>query len=130
MTSDDRFLDWKTRAQNCEELISILDGIFATRPIREWIDIFNKSGDFLVQPVQYHSELPSDPQVIANEYIQNVDHPVLGRISMPGPAVRFNDTPRTIRSFAPELGQNTEEILQELGYSWNDIAVLRDKEVV
>jgi len=130
LASDERFLDWKTRAQNCEELIFILDKIFATRPMREWIDIFNKKGDFLVQPVQYHSELASDPQVIANDYIQNVDHPVLGRTSMPGSAIRLNDTPRTIRSFAPELGQNTEDILQELGYSWNDIAMLRDKEVI
>jgi crotonobetainyl-CoA:carnitine CoA-transferase CaiB-like acyl-CoA transferase len=44
--------------------------------------------------------------------------------------VKFSQTPATIRSLAPEMGQHTEEILLELGYTWDDMAGLKKEGVI
>ena len=76
-------------------------------------------------------DLASDPQVIANEYIVDFEHPTLGKIKLPGVPVKFAKTPGTLRLPAPEFGQHTEEVLREVcGYSWNEIAKLREEDVI
>jgi len=69
----------------------------------------------------------SDPQAIANDYFTFVDHPTFGRTKMTGFPWDFSETPPSIRRVAPELGEHTEEILQELGYTQQDIAELRQE---
>ena len=72
-----------------------------------------------------------DPQVIANEYITTFDHPSIGPIKMCNHPNIYSETPSGIFREAPELGQHTEEILvDELGYSWDDIVSLQDKGVI
>ena len=68
--------------------------------------------------------------MIANGYITEVEHPVLGRIKLADHPIRYSETPHSIRSVAPELGQHTEEVLLELDYSWEDISALQEKGVV
>jgi formyl-CoA transferase len=63
----------------------------------------------------------ADPDVWANGYLVNVD----GTDVVAAP-VRFSATPAQPSAVAPELGQHTEEVLLELGYSWDDIARLQD----
>jgi crotonobetainyl-CoA:carnitine CoA-transferase CaiB-like acyl-CoA transferase len=113
------------------ELISIFDGVFATRDSDEWIEILKGAGDLIFSLVQRISDLPNDPQVIANEYITEFDHPTLGRTRDLGFPVTFSKTPSSVRLPAPECGQHTEEVLMELGgYSWEDMATLKDEEVI
>jgi crotonobetainyl-CoA:carnitine CoA-transferase CaiB-like acyl-CoA transferase len=81
-------------------------------------------------PVQTATEVTNDPQAIANNYFVWYDHPVLGRTKMTGWAWDFGDTPCSIRREAPEFGQHTEEVLLEYGYTWEDIAKLKDAEVL
>ena len=71
-----------------------------------------------------------DEQAKANNYVIDVDHPVFGQIKMIGFPWEFHDTPASVQREAPELGQHTEEILLELGYTWEDIANLKDSEVI
>ncbi|MFC1987453.1 CaiB/BaiF CoA transferase family protein [Chloroflexota bacterium] len=129
--NDPRFDSQKTRDDNSEELITILDKVFATKTYDEWREIFRRElGNFLFDKVQTVSELISDPQVIENDFIVDFKHPTLGTIKMEGMAVDLNKTPGSIRRPAPELGEHTEEVLLEFGYTWEDIIEFKDLQVI
>lgn len=70
-------------------------------------------------------QVPDDPQVIFNGQLAVTDHPVAGRLRGPRPAARFNDTASDQRLHAPMLGEQTDDILAELGLSATAIADLR-----
>jgi len=68
---------------------------------------------------------------LANGYLVEYDHPMWGKTRMPGFPIGFTKTPWSISRPAPELGQNSEEILIDiLGYTWAHIAVLKDEQVI
>jgi crotonobetainyl-CoA:carnitine CoA-transferase CaiB-like acyl-CoA transferase len=130
LVSDPKFVNTGARATNNEELIRILDETFATRTYAEWDKVMAPNRDQIYAPVQRLMELWDDPQVQANEYIVEVDHPALGRVKLANHPIRYGETPASIRTLAPEIGQHTEELLLEHGYDWDDIAGLQDLGVI
>ena len=127
LEKDARFDTDDGRHVNSQELVAILDEIFATQPRKEWLDTFAKY-DFPVAPVNRLSELADDPQIVENNYIVDFDHPRLGKIKIPGYPIHFSKTYARTRSGAPELGEHTEAVLTEIGgYSQKEIARLRDE---
>jgi crotonobetainyl-CoA:carnitine CoA-transferase CaiB-like acyl-CoA transferase len=131
LAGDSRFADMPSRMMHAAECVALLDEIFATRPCAEWIQILRDGGDFIFTHVNTVDDLPTDPQVLANGYVTDFDHPQFGRTQVVGLPVRLSETPGSIRSPAPELGQHTEEILTELlGYSWDRVAELREAGVI
>lgn len=67
----------------------------------------------------------------ANDYIVDYDHPEIGKTQLVGVPIILSETPGNPRGRAPELGENTEMILTELlGYSWDNVARLRDAQVI
>lgn len=126
LENDPRFDNSKHRRENNKDLISILDKKFAARSRDKWIEIFDREkAAFAYAPINTLAEVVEDPQVKANRYIVEYDHPALGsikRVAFPG---RFSKTPPSISCPAPEIGQNTEEILLSLGYKWPEIENLK-----
>jgi CoA:oxalate CoA-transferase len=119
------------RAQNAEAVVAELDGVFAARPREEWMQILTDGGDFIFTIVNSLNDLPDDPQMQANGYIVEIDHPSFGPMKYLGCPVQLSETPGEIQGPAPELGQHTELLLTELlGYSWDDVARLRKDEVI
>ena len=103
------------------ELMKLIEDTFASKTFEEWDAIFRRYG-FIYARIQTIDELPDDPQVIANDYITDFDHPDMGAVKVCNFPVAFSETPATIQSAAPELGQHTEDVLiEELGYDWEDI---------
>jgi formyl-CoA transferase len=77
------------------------------------------------------SDLPDDPQVKANNYVVDYEHPVLGNMTLLGMPIKLSATPGDPRGHAPELGEHTEVLLTEtLGYSWDEVARLREENVI
>jgi crotonobetainyl-CoA:carnitine CoA-transferase CaiB-like acyl-CoA transferase len=75
--------------------------------------------------------LPDDPQVVANGYVVDYEHPTIGQTRVVGVPVIFNETPGNPRGRAPELGEHTETILTELlDYNWEDIERLQQAGVI
>jgi crotonobetainyl-CoA:carnitine CoA-transferase CaiB-like acyl-CoA transferase len=69
--------------------------------------------------------------MLANEYIIDFAHPVLGQVKLLGLPVKFHKTPGMVQNAAPELGQHTEEVLLEIGeYTWEEINELREQGVI
>jgi len=131
MEEDPRFKNGIDRVRTYgNEIIDILEETFAKKTLAEWKEILNKT-DVLWAPVQNYAEALNDPQTLANEYVVEVDHPNAGRVKMLGLPLKFSETPGKVRTPAPELGQHTEEILTEvLGYTWDEVTALREKQVI
>ncbi len=131
LAADARFVDLRVRAANAGAAIEILDEIFATKPRDEWIGILRAGGDFILTVVNSVDDLRNDPQVRANDYVVDFDHPQFGKTQVVGIPVRLRETPGRIHSAAPEFGQHTEELLTGLlGYSWEQVAALKEQEVI
>ncbi len=129
LENDPRFNSIEARGENAEELIAIMDAKFATKTREEWFEVFKKEG-LIYSPIQTLTEVVDDPQALANNYVAWFDHPVLGRTKMVGFPWDYSQTPASVRREAPELGQHTEEILLEMGYSWDNITELKDEKSI
>lgn len=119
----------ENRRKNGTELMRLLDEIFPTRTTKAWLKAF-WDADLMIAPVQTYQDIMEDEQAAANGYVVQLEDPVRGPVKVVGFPLVFSRTPAGPQSYAPELGQNTEEVLLELGFSWEDIGRLRDREVI
>jgi crotonobetainyl-CoA:carnitine CoA-transferase CaiB-like acyl-CoA transferase len=129
LEKDPRFDSIQNRAENSIALIRIIDEVFAKRTVQEWVERLTELG-LIFSLVQKPSELIDDPQARANDFFMPVNHPTYGPIELVSAPIKLSETPGTFKMPAPELGQHTEEILLELGYSRDDMSILRDKKVI
>ena len=126
---DPRFENQTVRGQNFDELKPVLLDIISKKPREHWLKLLEEA-EIPVAPVNDYAELAIDPQVIENEYVVEIDDPIHGRVKVPGIPVKLSETPGKVERLAPELGQHTEEVLMEVcGYTWDDLAKLRDEGV-
>lgn len=129
MENDPKFATTEARAENRLELIALLDRVFPTRTIEEWEVALNRH-DLLFDRINRIVDVAEDPQALLNNNIIQYDHPVLGKVKMVGFPVELTETPLTLRRCAPELGEHSEEVLLDVGYSWEEIAKLKEEGVI
>jgi len=106
------------------ELFPLLDDALGAATTAEWCERFRAAG-IRNAPVRDHGEVIADPNIWANGYLQNIDG-----VDVVAAPVSFSETPATTPAVAPELGQHTEEVLLDLGYSWDDITRLQDSRAI
>lgn len=106
-----------------------LQAVLMTKTRDEWYEVLAKA-DVCVGKVYDVPEVFADPQVRHRQMAVELDHPQAGKVIQAGVAVKLSDTPGSIRSFAPSIGEHTEAVLSGLGYSPDKIAELREKHVV
>jgi len=129
LAADARFRTNPDRVRHRDPLVEILQGIFATRPTAQWRSTLDEAG-VPNGPIYLLSDLFTDPQVKHRGMVVEVDHPRVGRLRQTGLPVRLTETPGSIRTPPPLLGEHTETILRELGYERLAIEALRGDQVV
>ncbi len=123
LIDDPRFVDAATRFENKEACIAVLDAAFAEHTFEEWKELL-ATMDGVWAPYQEPLELHTDPQVVANGYLATVETDE-GPCDLVTNPVQFDERPFELTR-APGHGEQTEELLLELGYDWDDIIRMKD----
>jgi crotonobetainyl-CoA:carnitine CoA-transferase CaiB-like acyl-CoA transferase len=129
LLDDQRYTNDSGGPVNFTELNRIFDEVFATRSRDEWMDLFQPHG-LMFCSVQQIREVPDDPQALENGYLMPFTHPDQGAITIPGYPVQFSNCRAGTRSAAPKLGEHTDLVLQNLGYSEHEIVKLKKDKVI
>ncbi|MFH1639105.1 MAG: CoA transferase [Chloroflexota bacterium] len=110
-------------------MLTTLGELFATDTRDKWVEIL-RCADIVSAPINTLLEASNDPDVLANNYVTEVDYPKYGkRLKVHGSPWQFSETPVKI-GIAPELGEHNVPILQSLGYNETQIQELKVKNVI
>lgn len=122
--ADARFTTNSRRIANRDELARLIEAETATQPVTHWIGEFEQAG-VPCGPILDYAHALDTPQAIAREMTVSVDHPTLGTIRALGTPIKMSNTPLNPRQRAPLLGEHTDEVLADAGYSPDEIEQLR-----
>ena len=114
--------------ENTKAFLDTMDRLFATNTREHWLKIL-RGVDIVSAPINTLLEASRDPDVIANNYIIEVDHPRVGKLKEVGFPWKFHKTPAKA-GIAPELGEHNNEVYKGLGYSDADIEQLKKEGVI
>jgi crotonobetainyl-CoA:carnitine CoA-transferase CaiB-like acyl-CoA transferase len=114
--------------QKTQLFLETMDKLFATDTREHWVKKL-RDLDIMCAPINTVLEASRDPDVIANKYVIEVDHPRAGKIKEVGFPWKFSKfTPKA--GIAPELGEHNKKILRQLGYSDLEIVSLKEERVI
>ncbi len=123
---DARWASIGPRAKYAADLIGALDAHFATRTLEAWRVAFDRE-QLIWAPIQSIAEAAEDPLAEAVGAIAHVPHRSGREIRIVRSPVEFAGAPHPVRAAAPELGEHTEEVLLEHGFTWDEITALRNE---
>ncbi|MGE5596198.1 MAG: CaiB/BaiF CoA transferase family protein [Hyphomicrobiales bacterium] len=105
------------------EVIRQVEELFRTKTTAEWMERFDAFG-VPASPVWFVEEMLTNPQVLANDYVIELDHELTGPQQMAAPPLKMSDTPPVVRRASPPLGRDTRPLLAELGYAEDEIGAM------
>ena len=109
-------------------MIRHLEQIISTKTSEEWKEIFEKA-DLPYEIVRHIKDIPSDPQAIANGYLETVEYPE-GNAEMPIEPIKFSEYSKKPFKRQGYIGADTDEVMKEYGYSDEQISELKEKKVI
>ncbi len=110
-------------------LVEALSEAFKTRTTDAWLARLDEAG-VPASPVQSIEAVVNDPHAAARDMFVTLQHPTVGELTLAGIPVKLSETPGAVETPPPTLGQHSEEVLRELGYASEEIAELKEKNVV
>lgn len=117
------------RAENRAAINAEIEARTMRETSEHWIRVLNEAG-VPCSPVMHLDQVFDDPQVCDQRSVVTVPHPGHGDVSMLGSALHVDGAPLPVRRPAPSLGEHTEQVLGELGFSIEDVGRLREQGVV
>jgi crotonobetainyl-CoA:carnitine CoA-transferase CaiB-like acyl-CoA transferase len=129
LARDERFATNPARVVNYDALRARLDAVLPVRTRAEWIGALTAAG-VPCGDVRDVDEALADPQVLARHMIETVQHAIAGPLKVLGVPIKLSDTPGSVRTAPPTLGQHTGDVLRELEIADDEIAALRGHHVI
>ena len=129
LLDDDRFASNPERMVSIEALTPIMEETFRTQTTAHWVEVLENAG-VPCGPIYNIEQVYADPHVQSRDMSVKLEHPKSGSIRNIGVPVKLSDTPGSVRTPAPLLGQHSDEVLAQYGYANGDIAVFRDAGVL
>ena len=123
------FADNAGRVTNRAALAARIEAVMATRPRDHWLALFERHG-VPSGPINTYAEVMADPHVLARELVVDTEHPTLGAIKTLGTPIKMSDTPLVPGRPAPLLGEHTDAVLGDVGFSVDEIAQMRGRGAV
>ena len=120
LADDPRFRDNAGRMAHLKELEQEFARRLRTKPAAHWLHVLEEKG-VPCGPVNTMLQALSDPQTLAREMVVEVEHSSLGPVKTLGLPVKFSKTPGKVRAGAPLYGEHTREILEQHGFSGDEI---------
>jgi len=122
--ADPLFATNAQRVRNCDLLYPLISEIIRTRSTREWLELFGEA-KIPAGAINSVDQVLSLPHTKAREMVVTMPHPTAGEVKLVGSPIKLGRTAVEYRRHPPLLGEHTEEILSDLGYTPDEIARLR-----
>ena len=129
LLDDDRFASNPERMVSIEALTPIMEETFRTKTTAHWVEVLENAG-VPCGPIYNIKQVYADPHVRSRDMSVELEHPKSGSIRNIGVAVKLSETPGSVRTPAPLLGQHSHEVLAQYGYAEGDVAAFRDAGVL
>lgn len=130
MITDPRFTDMSGRLENQDAIKEAVEDTLKDQTMDQAVSLLLSKG-IPAGPIYDIKQIMNDPQVKDREMFVEIEHPTLGEITVNGCAIKLGDTPASVRTPAPELGQDNDEVLKEyLGITDEAIATYREEGVL
>ncbi len=127
--SNPEFTDESGRPKNYQKLAGIFNKVFAEKTSSEWMEIFLEN-QFMFCPIQRIEDVQNDPQAQVNGYIKPFNYKGIGKINIPGFPIHFSKNSAGFKSEAPQTGEHTEIVMEEVGYSPEEIISFKEEGVI
>jgi crotonobetainyl-CoA:carnitine CoA-transferase CaiB-like acyl-CoA transferase len=129
LIKDPRFLTVADRSENANDVYQVVGAFLALHTKKELLELFGGKVPF--GPVYTMSEIVDDPHFVAREMVVPLDHPGCAEpVAVAGVPVKMSETPGRVRHRAPKLSEQCDEILDQLGFSKDQVDSLRADKVV
>jgi formyl-CoA transferase len=129
LLDDERYVDASTRHLNRVALAETIESVTVTGPTAHWLAVLGDAG-VPCAPIQDFGQVFTDPHLLARDYFWDGPHRTAGPVRQLGSPMRFSRTPVRRDTAGPLLGEDSAELLAELGYGPTDVRDLIEKRVV
>ena len=123
------FGDNASRVKHRDALAARIEAITVHQPRGYWLERLDEH-DIPCGPINDYAQVFADPQVLAREMVVETEHPTLGAVRTLGSPIKLSATPPDVGRRGPQLGEHTDEVLSEAGFSGAEIATLRSSTTI
>ncbi|MEH7336079.1 CaiB/BaiF CoA-transferase family protein [Neobacillus drentensis] len=129
LAEDEKFRTNEARVKNRAELTRILENLLHAKTVNEWLELFSEN-NIPCGPIHSMDQVFEHPQILAREMVVGVDHPEAGTVNLVGSPIKLSRTKVKIERHPPVAGEHNSEILQQAGFSEEEISRLKENKII